>query len=130
MPRTGAISAARGRRRRAISRRLALTDPEHLVALHLTQLLHVSLDPAEADQSDPADQRSLQQVQRYQYVLGGYGILQDRSSPTTTDQQPLGIGHLDQRSPHDAHRPHNDLCAIDEDLRAVLMLQRRVHPTL
>jgi hypothetical protein len=24
-------------------------------------------------------------------------------------------------------RPHNDLRAIDEDLRAVLMLQRRVH---
>ena len=28
------------------------------------------------------------------------------------------------------HRPNNDLWAVDEDLRAVLMLQRRVHPTL
>jgi microsomal epoxide hydrolase len=60
----------------AISRRLGLADPEHVVALHLTQLLHVSLNPDEADPTDPADQRSLQQAQRYQYELGGYGILQ------------------------------------------------------
>lgn len=48
------------------------------------------------------------------------GIRPLRSAPATS----TGRSRLAR-----AHRSNNDLYAVDQKLRAVLMLQRRVHPT-
>lgn len=66
----------------AISRELGLVDAEHVVALHLTQLLSASVTAETADFSDPAEGRSVEQGYRYQYELGGYAMLQS-SRPQT-----------------------------------------------
>jgi microsomal epoxide hydrolase len=66
----------------AVSRELGVVDREHVVAIHVTQLLAGSLTAEDADMSDPAERRAVEQGYRYQYELGAYGMLQ-ASRPQT-----------------------------------------------
>lgn len=64
-----------------VSRELGLIDAAHLAALHVTLLLSASATAnaaaaAEADPAVPAEQRSLEAAQRFDYELGGYGAVQ------------------------------------------------------
>ncbi|SDW65898.1 epoxide hydrolase [Amycolatopsis xylanica] len=59
-----------------ITRELGLIDPEHVVALHLTQLFDARVTAENADFSDPAEKSCVEKGYRYQYELGAYGMLQ------------------------------------------------------
>ncbi len=60
----------------AISRELAVVDPEHVVALHVTMIASATVTPETADLDNPAEKRALQLAQRAQYELGAYAMLQ------------------------------------------------------
>jgi microsomal epoxide hydrolase len=65
-----------------VSRELGLIDPEHLVAVHLTQIFSATVTAENADMSEPAERRAVEQGYRYEYELGAYGMLQ-ASRPQT-----------------------------------------------
>jgi len=73
----------------AISRELGLLDPDHIIGLHLTQLLSATAPKEEADPTDDAEQKSLQAGVRYTTDLSGYGYLQ------STRPQTLAYGLAD-----------------------------------
>ncbi|MFD6456303.1 epoxide hydrolase family protein, partial [Nocardia sp. NPDC060220] len=60
----------------AISRELAVLDPDHLVALHVTMIASATVTSETADLDNPAEKRALQLAQRAQYELGAYAMLQ------------------------------------------------------
>ncbi len=66
----------------AVSRELGLIDPEHVVAIHVTQLFSAAVTPETADMSDPAEARAVERGFRYEYELGAYAMLQ-ASRPQT-----------------------------------------------
>ncbi|MCU1662037.1 MAG: epoxide hydrolase [Pseudonocardiales bacterium] len=59
-----------------ISRELGLVDPGHLVALHLTYIPSAKVSAETADFSDLAEQRSVENLYRFQHELGAYAMLQ------------------------------------------------------
>lgn len=60
----------------AISRELGLADPEHVVALHVTQIFSAGATAENADFSVEEEQRSVEAGYRYEYELGGYAMIQ------------------------------------------------------
>ncbi|MGO4614907.1 epoxide hydrolase family protein [Nocardia sp. 2YAB30] len=66
----------------AISRELAVIDPEHVVALHVTMIASATVTPETADFDNPAEKRALQLAQRAQYELGAYAMLQSTRPQT------------------------------------------------
>ena len=66
----------------AISRELAVIDPEHVAALHLTMIASATVTAETADPDNPAEQRAVQIALRTQYQLGAYALLQ-ASRPQT-----------------------------------------------
>ena len=66
----------------AVSRELGLIDPEHVVAIHVTQLFSAAVTAETADMSDPAERRAVERGFRYEYELGAYAMLQ-ASRPQT-----------------------------------------------
>lgn len=66
----------------AISRQLAVIDPEHVAAVHLTMIASATVSPEDAEPDDPAEQRALQIALRTQHQLGAYALLQ-ASRPQT-----------------------------------------------
>src|SRR4051794_7859566 len=75
----------------AISRELGLADGEHVVALHLTQLLGASASDENADPAVETEQRSVAAGHRYQAELGAYAYLQAT--------RPLTVAYLLNDSP-------------------------------
>lgn len=59
-----------------ISRELGLVDPEHCVALHVTQIMSASVTDETADLADPTERRSVEQGRRYASELNGYATIQ------------------------------------------------------
>ncbi|WP_119730865.1 epoxide hydrolase family protein [Thermomonospora amylolytica] len=59
-----------------VTRRLGLIDPEHLAAVHLTQLFDATATPENADFGDETERRSVEKHYRYEYELGGYAAIQ------------------------------------------------------
>ena len=66
----------------AISRELAVIDPDHVAALHLTMIASATVTAETADPDNPAEQRAVQIALRTQYQLGAYALLQ-ASRPQT-----------------------------------------------
>jgi epoxide hydrolase len=66
----------------AISHELAVIDPEHVAALHLTMIASATVTAETADPDNPAEQRAVQIALRTQYQLGAYALLQ-ASRPQT-----------------------------------------------
>jgi pimeloyl-ACP methyl ester carboxylesterase len=58
------------------SRALGLADPEHVAAVHLTQVFDASATAENADFSVEAEKRSVEAGYRYEYELGGYAAIQ------------------------------------------------------
>src|SRR5690625_761611 len=60
-----------------IARSMCLIDREHLVGLHLTDVLGGDeLTHETADLSDPREARAVERSMRYEYELGGYALVQ------------------------------------------------------
>ncbi len=59
-----------------VSRALGLAHPEHVAALHLTNLPSASVTAEDADFSVDAEKRSVEAGYRYEYELGGYAMVQ------------------------------------------------------
>ncbi len=73
-----------------IGRRMGLLDRDHLIGLHLTDVLGgESLTAETADPSDPVEARAVQNAMRYEYELGGYAMVQ------STRPQSLGMALTD-----------------------------------
>ncbi|WP_232498987.1 epoxide hydrolase family protein [Agromyces humatus] len=73
-----------------IGRSIGLIDREHLVGLHLTDVLGgEELTPETAEFSDPREARAVERAMSYQYELGGYAIVQ------ATRPQSLGLALTD-----------------------------------
>jgi epoxide hydrolase len=66
----------------AISRQLGILDHQHVVGLHLTQILSASVTEDTANLDDPAEKRVVDQQRRYQYEVGAYGTLQSTRPQT------------------------------------------------
>jgi epoxide hydrolase len=66
----------------AISRQLAVIDPDHMAAVHLTMIASATVTAETADPDSPAEQRAVQVALRTQYQLGAYALLQ-ASRPQT-----------------------------------------------
>lgn len=60
----------------AIARELGVFDADHLIGVHLTQLLAATATPAEADLTNEAERRSIEAKRHYDTDLAGYGFLQ------------------------------------------------------
>jgi epoxide hydrolase len=58
------------------SRALGLADPEHVAAIHLTQVFDASTNAENADFSVEEEKRSVEAGYRYEYELGGYAAIQ------------------------------------------------------
>jgi hypothetical protein len=58
------------------SRALGLAHPQHVAAVHLTQVFDASATAENADLSVEAEQRSVEAGYRYEYELGGYAAIQ------------------------------------------------------
>ncbi|MFC7403480.1 epoxide hydrolase family protein [Georgenia alba] len=73
-----------------IARQMGLLDREHLIGLHLTDVLGgEGLTYETADMGDPLEARAVEQSMRYQYELGAYAMLQ------STRPQSLGLALTD-----------------------------------
>ncbi|HLR95600.1 MAG TPA: epoxide hydrolase [Jiangellaceae bacterium] len=73
-----------------IARSMGLIDREHLVGLHLTDVLGGDeLTHETADLSDPREARAVERSMRYEYELGGYALVQ------STRPQSLGMALTD-----------------------------------
>ncbi len=73
-----------------IARTMGLIDRDHLIGLHLTDVLGgEELTYETADLSDPREARAVERSMRYQYELGGYAIVQ------STRPQSLGLALTD-----------------------------------
>lgn len=73
-----------------IGRTIGLIDREHLIGLHLTDVLGgVELTHETADLSDPLEARAVENAMRYEYELGGYAMVQ------STRPQSLGLALTD-----------------------------------
>lgn len=58
------------------SRELGLIDPDHLMAIHLTQIYSARATMDDLDPTSAAEQRSLEAAYRCEYELGGYAAIQ------------------------------------------------------
>lgn len=73
-----------------IGRRLGLIDADHLIGLHLADVVGgEELTAENADLSDPLEARAVRNALRYQYELGGYAMVQ------STRPQSLGLALTD-----------------------------------
>lgn len=73
-----------------IGRTMGLIDREHLIGLHLTDVLgDEALTHGTADMSDPREARAVERLMRYEYELGGYAMVQ------STRPQSLGLALTD-----------------------------------
>jgi epoxide hydrolase len=73
-----------------IGRAMGVIDREHLIGLHLTDVLGgEELTFETADMSDPREARAVERAMRYQYELGGYAMVQ------ATRPQSLGLALTD-----------------------------------
>ena len=73
-----------------IGREMGVIDREHLIGLHLTDVLGgEELTFETADMSDPREARAVERAMRYQYELGGYAMVQ------ATRPQSLGLALTD-----------------------------------
>ena len=59
-----------------ISRKLALENPDAVIAIHVTAIPSATPDAESADMSDPVEKRAVEKAMRYQLELGAYGMLQ------------------------------------------------------
>lgn len=60
----------------SIARTMGLRDAQHVLGVHVTSLFGDELTYENADMSDPAERRALEAMQRYEYELGGYALVQ------------------------------------------------------
>ncbi len=78
-----------------VGRVLGLIDNEHVIGLHLTDVLGgEDLTPETADMSDPLEARAVENAVRYQYELGGYAMVQasrPQSLGLALTDSPLGL---------------------------------------
>ena len=75
-----------------ITRELGLTDAEHVIGIHLTDITGTP-SAEEADLSDPKEKLSLELQQRYLHQLSGYGYIQATRPQTLTyglNDSPVG----------------------------------------
>lgn len=78
-----------------IARRMGIVDAEHIVGLHLTDVLGgESLTYETADLGDPLEARAVENALRYEYELGGYALVQSsrpQSLGTALTDSPVGL---------------------------------------
>src|SRR5690606_4190328 len=78
-----------------IARRMGIVDAEHIVGLHLTDVLGgESLTYETADLGDSLEARAVENALRYEYELGGYALVQSsrpQSLGTALTDSPVGL---------------------------------------